>query len=150
VSLATVHQSFKTMKETLKETAMSPIEMVAEFHQKFGHPQSEEINLSDNELIKLRLALIKEEYDELFEACAAKDAVGVLDALSDIEYVLNGTYEALGFSQYKQAALEEVHRSNMSKANTDGTVRRAPITGKILKGDNYSPPNLAKILEGKA
>lgn len=41
-----------------------------------------------------------------------------------------------------EGAFREVHRSNMSKLGTDGRpVRR--LDGKILKGPNYSPPNLA-------
>ena len=40
---------------------------------------------------------------------------------------------------------DEVHRSNMSKLGSDGK----PIyreDGKVLKGPNFSPPNLEKFL----
>jgi hypothetical protein len=42
-------------------------------------------------------------------------------------------------------AFKEVHRSNMSKLGEDGT----PVLredGKVLKGPNYSPPNLKQFL----
>jgi predicted HAD superfamily Cof-like phosphohydrolase len=58
---------------------------------------------------------------------------------------LDGAYLSLGFHRYKDAATAEVHRSNMSKAGADGK----PIyreDGKILKGPNYSKPDLASIL----
>ena len=47
--------------------------------------------------------------------------------------------------RYKAAGLSEVHRSNMSKLGEDGK----PIyreDGKILKGPNYTPPDLRKVL----
>lgn len=41
------------------------------------------------------------------------------------------------------ASFEEVHRSNMSKVGDDGKpIRRED--GKILKGPNYTPPDLTK------
>lgn len=45
-----------------------------------------------------------------------------------------------------EGAFNEVHRSNMSKLDSDGKpVKRHD--GKILKGPNYSPPNLAPFVQ---
>ena len=45
-----------------------------------------------------------------------------------------------------EGAFQEVHRSNMSKLNSEGKpVKRHD--GKILKGPNYSPPNLAPFVQ---
>jgi NTP pyrophosphatase (non-canonical NTP hydrolase) len=45
-----------------------------------------------------------------------------------------------------EGAFKEVHRSNMSKLDSDGKpVKR--YDGKILKGPNYSPPNLAPFVQ---
>lgn len=43
------------------------------------------------------------------------------------------------------AVFTEVHRSNLSKLMPDGTVLRRE-DNKILKGPNYSPPDVASIL----
>mgnify|MGYP003637952328 FL=1 len=122
------------------------LEMVGEFHSAFGHPQPAQVNISDQALNLLRLELLEEELGELWSALKAGDVVETADALGDIEYVLNGAWKAFGLAQYKQLVMEEIHRSNMSKLGEDGK----PIyreDGKILKGPNYSPPNIAKLLE---
>jgi predicted HAD superfamily Cof-like phosphohydrolase len=83
--------------------------------------------------------------DELTEALKAKDPVGALDALTDLQYVLDGTYLSLGLASLKGKAFDEVHRSNMSKLGADGK----PIyreDGKVLKGPDYSPPDLGQFI----
>ena len=119
--------------------------LVAEFHRVFEHPAPSHPTLDNEPLNRLRVALLQEELDELRAGLEAKDPVQVLDALSDLQYVLDGAYLALGLSPLKNPAFEEVHRSNMSKLGHDGKpIRRAD--GKVLKGPNYSPPDLAKLL----
>ena len=63
--------------------------------------------------------------------------------LSDILYVVYGAGHAFGIDLDK--CFTEVHRSNMSKLGNDGK----PIyreDGKILKGENFSEPNLEEVL----
>lgn len=115
------------------------IDMVWEFHNKFSHSIKDNPDLSDTDLAKFRLSLIKEEVSELEEALNNNDKVKVLDGLTDIQYVLDGTYIALGFKDLKQKAFEEVHNSNMSK-DFNGSM-------KPLKGPNYIPPNLAQFIK---
>lgn len=119
--------------------------MVAEFHRAFGHPVSDEPDLSDQKLNRLRVDLIEEEKGELALALLWEHKVAAFDALLDIQVVLDGAFLALGFHRFKAAGLAEVHRSNMSKLGADGK----PIyreDGKILKGPNYTPPDLRKVL----
>lgn len=49
------------------------------------------------------------------------------------------------FSDILFKAFEEVHRSNMSKIDKDGKVKRRE-DGKIIKGPDYFPPNLKQFL----
>ena len=122
------------------------MKLVKEFHEKFGHPVKDKPDLSNKKLNELRINLIDEEFDELDGALARGDKVGVLDALIDLQYVLDGAFLALGFHKMKDAAMKEIHRANMSKLGEDGN----PILredGKILKSPGYSPPDLAKILK---
>lgn len=125
--------------------AMDTIEQTREFHLAFGVKVADKIDISDRALNALRVRLLQEELDELEEALATDNVVEVLDALSDLQYFLDGTYLSLGFHPLKKAAFDEVHRSNMSKLGEDGK----PIyreDGKVCKGPNYFPPNLSLII----
>lgn len=125
------------------------IDLVREFHAAFGQDDANSPRIDDGKANELRISLLDEELEELCAALRARDPVAVLDALTDIQYVLDGAYLQLGFASVKDAALAEVHRSNMSKLGADGKpVHRED--GKILKGPNYSPPNLAPlVLDGR-
>lgn len=125
----------------------STVDMVREFHDAFDVHTPEHPFIVDDALNELRCDLIEEELGELREALRERDVVGVLDALTDLQYVLDGAYLALGYSELKQRAFKVVHASNMSKLGPDGK----PIVredGKILKGPDYFPPNLSSILVG--
>lgn len=97
-------------------------------------------------LLLVRLQLQVEETGELVQAWMDQDLVKVLDALSDISYVTDGTYLTHGLDRLKVAADEEVHRSNMSKLGADGKPIIEP-SGRVTKGPNYSPPDFARVLE---
>lgn len=89
---------------------------VVEFHKTFGHPAPKNVDPSiwDNpKLIKLRLDLIKEEFNELQKAVSDKNQKEVADALSDILYVTYGMGICFGLDLDKAFGL--VHDSNMSK-----------------------------------
>lgn len=120
------------------------LELVRECHIAFGHPVSEQPHLTDDTLNDLRVDLLLEETGELELALKERDPVAVLDALADIQYVLDGAWLALGFAKYKEAAVREVHRANMSKLENGKPVLRAD--GKFLKGRFYKPPVLDAIL----
>lgn len=123
---------------------MTNFEKVKEFHDKFDVVKQNSPSFPDIGTIDLRTGLIEEELKELYEAIAEKNIVEVADALTDLLYVVYGMGDVFGINLDKTFA--EVHRSNMSKLGEDGRpVRRAD--GKVLKGPNYSPPDLTKILE---
>lgn len=124
----------------------SSIDLVREFHERFGQAIADAPHLDDRDLSALRVSLLAEELEELRVALSNRDPVAVLDALTDLQYVLDGAYLSLGFHRYKDSALAEVHRSNMSKLGADGKpALRAD--GKILKGPSYSPPDLVAVLQ---
>jgi predicted HAD superfamily Cof-like phosphohydrolase len=64
---------------------------VQEFNISFGIGRS---NTPNDKLIKLRWDLIKEESDELFYAIETKNYVEILDAVSDILYVVYGAADS--------------------------------------------------------
>ncbi len=121
-------------------------------------------------IIKLRLKLALEELEELFFATMNRQSqklvnihfkqinsfiealddssfsinlIDIADALTDIEYINNGTAAVFGIPL--DATFREVHRSNMSKLDADGK----PVfreDGKVIKSDLYSPPDLDSVL----
>jgi len=165
---------------------------VREFHKTFGAPVLESPQIPDEDRVKLRLTLILEELTELAEASGAakmfmemlqekvdnfqekpetKDTTEVLDALCDLQVVLNGTTLEYGLQHLFDDAFDEVHSSNMSKAceteeegknsidkythqgietkleeiNGKYVIYRA-ADHKILKGIRYFTPNMKKFV----
>lgn len=102
---------------TIVKNPLTNFEMVDEFHATFGHPRPKELQRdaleTQPDLIKLRVALVTEEYKELLTAVVSKDIIGVIDALGDLLYVIYGMGVALGIDLNKVFKL--VHESNMTK-----------------------------------
>lgn len=142
---------------------------VVEFHEAFGAPVAWSPGVPPVDRRKLRVALLLEEVREF--ACASgflvrqverdgevhfdlfefgsglpdeASLVEAADALADIRYVTDGA--ALEWGIPLEKCLREVHRSNMSKLGEDGRpILRAD--GKVLKGPNFTLPDLEAILE---
>lgn len=125
----------------------STLEYVQVFHETYGLPVKDRPDISDPKTNVLRVNLLQEEVDELKEALEAGDMVEVLDALTDIQYVLDGAYLSFGLQSVKIAAFEEVQRSNMSKLGEDGQPVVRQEDGKILKGPNYFKPDIAQFVK---
>jgi hypothetical protein len=125
------------------------INQVKEFYSKFNIaiPNHQEGECLDVKGVAMRTKLAQEELQETHDAMMIEDRVGILDGLADQLYILLGTIIENGMEDVIVEAFNEVHRSNMSKLGEDGK----PVLrddGKILKGNNYSPPDLSKILYG--
>ena len=117
---------------------------VKRFMETFGQEVKSKPEFPDADTVKLRIELISEELQELVDACNANDIVEVADALTDILYVTYGAAHSFGIPI--DACFKEVQRSNMSKLGEDGK----PIyreDGKVMKGPNYSVPNLKSVLQ---
>ena len=123
---------------------MSNFESVGQFMKTFGQDIKTKPEIPNAEITNLRLELIAEELNELYDAMEEKDIVGIADALTDILYVTYGAGHAFGIDLDK--CFTEVQRSNMSKLGADGK----PIyrdDGKVMKGPDYSEPDLKSILQ---
>ena len=122
---------------------MSNFEKVKTFMMTYRQEVKESASFPDENIIKLRLKLIKEELEELEQALNDKNLLEVADALTDILYVTYGAGHSFGINL--DACFEEVQRSNMSKLDEDGK----PIYneyGKVMKGPNFSKPNLKQFI----
>lgn len=131
--------------------------LVREFHTAMDIPVAETPSVPSDDRVRLRASLIAEEFFETMaamfgdehliaparfamsqvvkEACVKVDLVELADGLCDLDYVVAGT--RLEFGIPGEAVLAEVHRSNMTKV---GAPTRPD--GKIMKGENYSPPDI--------
>ena len=122
---------------------MSNFEKVKNFMTIYGQEVKESASFPDENIIKLRLKLIKEELEELEQALNDKNLLEVADALTDILYVTYGAGHSFGINL--DACFKEVQRSNMSKLDENGK----PIYneyGKVMKGPNFSKPNLKQFI----
>ncbi|MEE9311786.1 MAG: nucleoside triphosphate pyrophosphohydrolase family protein [Planctomycetota bacterium] len=117
---------------------ISNFEKVRMFHTLVGHPVKAKAQLPDEERLKFRLKLISNELEELNLGITSKSLGDVADALADLLYVIYRMGHELGIQL--DAVFEEVHRSNMSKTSKNGVV---------MKGKDYFPPTLEKILDNE-
>ena len=124
----------------------SNFEKVKDFMDVFGQEVKTKAEFPDINTSTLRLKLINEEYKELVESMEQQDLIGVADALTDLLYVVYGAGLAFGINL--DECFDEVHRSNMSKLDSNGN----PIyreDGKVMKSPNYFEPNLEKIIRNE-
>lgn len=119
-------------------------ERVREFHEVYDCARPDKPTLPNEALRELRLDLIAEEFCELSDALYDGDLVEAADAIADLLYVVYGTGVSFGLPVDELFA--EVHRSNMSKLDADGSVIRRH-DGKVLKSNLFEPPNITRVLE---
>ena len=145
--------------------APSPMDLVMEFHRTYSVPirSFDDPTLSYDRL-DLRMSLIAEEFAELVGAVYGKraraiieaattaaagaddgqrDVIEAADALADLVYVIFGM--AIESGMDLDSVLAEVQASNLSKLMPDGSVKLRE-DGKVLKGPNFFPPNIARGL----
>ena len=117
-----------------------------EFHRTFG-AHIEETPSADvpDDVIAIRMKLLQEELDEYKAAAQGHDLIAISDALTDLLYVLLGTYVSHGLQGFAEALFDEVHRSNMSKLDENGHPMLRD-DGKVLKSTRFVEPDLENIL----
>lgn len=96
-----------------------------------------------DEIRQLQIQNMDEEFSELVHAETEDDIVKVADALGDI--IQSALYYGSQYGIDMDAVLEEIHASNLTKINKDGSVLRHQ-NGKIMKGPDYLPPDIKKVL----
>jgi len=98
-----------------------------------------------NDLSKLYLKLIHEEYAEFKEALLDDDDVEQLDACFDMMWVIIGYMKSRGWDC--ENSWDEGALSNLAKIDkvTNKVIRRED--GKILKPEGWKPPNFTKFVK---
>ena len=126
---------------------MTTLDKVREFHKTFGHPVNQINEVESLKTRQLRIKLLFEELSELADASDVKDTflrlcsthvalrdwkfgmkdgdkvdrVEELDALCDIQYVLDGKKLTSGLHEVFDLAFDRVHQNNMGKAHRNGS-----------------------------
>ena len=137
-------KKIKKLKKELKNIKKSPYYLVHEFHKTYAMNINEIPNM-DIATRAMRLALILEEAEELAEASSNDDFIEMVDALADLVYVVYGA--AIEHGVDLDDVLLEVQRSNMSKLHHETGLPIYREDGKVLKGQNFTPPNIEAVLE---
>ena len=112
--------------------------MVLEYHRKMGFTINNNPTHISQEQVKDRSDILEEETHELREALELEDIVKIADGIGDVLYVAYGTGVACGIDM--ETIFAEIHRSNMTKTAPE------THTGKAIKGETYSPPNLVALI----
>lgn len=150
-------------QQSLMVEAM-PSRCVRAFHKKFGHPVAVEPRVPNEPIVRFRIRLIAEEFCELLDATYHDqdadvrfqlsrvrealerlvrhlphdvDLVAFVDALADLDYVVEGTRAAFGVRG--EPIFAEVHRANLSK-DPNGA------DGKPSKPPGWRPPEIERLL----
>lgn len=133
---------------------LTNFQKIREFHQTFGLDDHNEHQLDifeNKKLLKLRLDLIQEEFNELKQAILEKDFGEVRDAIGDILYVTYGAAASFGINADRDYDI--IHRSNMSKAAQTEEIAKASVNNyihKYEKGESpYDTPNYRLSDNGK-
>lgn len=141
-----MNNNYNPMSEVTEFHPVSNFNKVRKFHETFEHLVAPQPGFPSKDIVDLRVDLIEEELQELKDAIADNDLIEVADALTDILYVVYGAGLCFGVDLDK--CFDEVQRSNMSKAGADGKpIKRED--GKILKGPDYSEPDLTPFVKVK-
>jgi predicted HAD superfamily Cof-like phosphohydrolase len=129
----------------------SNFEKVIDFNEKFGIPvhntPQPQMLQEDTALIQYRMNLIREEMKELEEAVETNDFKEVVDALSDILYVVYGMGATIGVNLDKAYSL--VHDANMSKLCKTEEEAQQTVEWYKENDDRYDSPNYRLSEDGK-
>lgn len=111
--VGTMARSFNRIcnMETNMEAEQETIALVGEFHRAFGIRELTEPGIPDHQTVMIRSQLIGEETSELTKALAEKNPVEVLDALCDLNYVIDGTTRCYGFDLIMPRELDKLQRT---------------------------------------
>lgn len=137
---------------------------VRAFHRRFGHAVAETPRVPDDETMRFRLKLIAEEFLEALEASGVYieharenlreaiahapievDLPALVDALGDLDYVIEGTRAVCGVDG--APIHNAIHHANMAKdpvyvATKDEHHRTPDPKAKPTKPPTWSPPDI--------
>jgi predicted HAD superfamily Cof-like phosphohydrolase len=100
------------------------------------HPSEKNAELYKN--------LMKEEWDEFWQAAAVKDDLGELDGCMDLIWVILGYCRMRGWDVH--GAWHEIALNNLSKINPDTGQVKKDENGKVMKPNGWTPPDMKRYI----
>lgn len=131
----------------MRERSTHDVQLVEVFQCKFGIPMFKYPAMPHREYLEFRLARLRSELDEMDEAIAHNDYIGVADALIDLRYIALGTELTMGMPSLEM--FEVVHQANMTKEPVkSASASRFGSAYDIVKPVGWVPPeeDLKRIL----
>jgi len=121
---------------------MKTIELVKEFYDRLheGRPAKD--------IWRVYVGVLAEAEVQLEAVAGTEDAAEIVTALAYLQYALDGAWVAFGVAYVKEAAMLELHRSEMTKLGKDGRPVKGP-TGRTCVGPDYVPPDFRKAMLGE-
>jgi len=117
------------------------LEQLKKFHTKFNSTWQEVPSLVGGSIRDLRISLMKEEMDEVFQAMKEGNIEHIAKEIADVLYAIYGTIGSYGFAKKMPEVFDEVHRSNMTKTPAVGGDTKA------LKGEGFVKADINSILQ---
>jgi predicted HAD superfamily Cof-like phosphohydrolase len=109
---------------------------------------AEQTTTQDNQTqAELYKKLIKEEYDEFWEAEALSDEVEEIDACFDMMWVIVGYMLSKGYDV--DGIWDEGALSNLKKIDKETRKVLKREDGKVLKPEGWKPPNFSRFAAKK-
>ena len=130
--------------------------MVNDFRKAMDLPISDYPRTLSPQEAELHIQMIRDEFEKEFvKYWMEQNLIEMYDAGIDLIVYVLGAMSHAGFDV--EPGFKEIMRSNMSKMNpeTGKPIKAGPNEpsgepeGKVLKGTNYSPPNLHQILNAQ-
>lgn len=120
-------------KESLVYQFIHKYRMTHEFHKTFelyiSDPNEHQNGFNyDSNLVDLRYRLLREELQELKVAIEECDRIEILDAITDINYIINGTY--ISFGLYSFCMKDEIDEREFSMLAP--LLRAMQVSSRIL------------------
>jgi predicted HAD superfamily Cof-like phosphohydrolase len=120
---------------------MSYFDDVKALYRKFEIPIPAMPELQNCAMAAYRMKFLKEELDEIHNAMAVDDLIGLADGLADLVYVALGTAAHYGipFDEVWQL----VHQANMTKQRAPAGQTKRGHVYDLIKPADFVPPDLA-------
>lgn len=118
---------------------MTNYEKVQAFNEHFKCYQGVPGSIPSTDQMMFHTRLIMEELSELIKAMQMQDYVAMAKELADLLYTVYDLGGASGLPV--DDVFDAVHKSNMTKDD------ERDAGNKIVKGDNYVPPDIGKVLD---
>lgn len=118
---------------------------VEDMMKRFGQTIRSSPGLPADKDLDAQVALIREEFQELMDACDAKDLVEIADSCADLMVVVTGLLSRCGIHDLH--LIELVDFNNLKKVSK-GCLDEE--TGKFIKSEDHEPPDIKGLFEAQA